>query len=503
MKCKAVLAVMLAAVMLAGCNKGDNRDKFYTEGTVSEPVDTEFELYSEDSVSDEEEREFSESHFDTLELFDYFIKADFSGTVNYGGNEYKGTLTLRCFEKDENGQQGGEVSSYVVYDNTEFTANPSWDTGNFGLVQKTFHIVALESYDYSTAAEAVSKKRVRLFEIEKDGSIIPISVKHNEKIPYESDILSGEYEILAESLLYSVNSELHIGTNSDYDNCIYRFYDCGVSRYNEFWVNTADDTVYLADSMEWVPDYDLSVLADAAYNRILLINGKYTYSDYRNGFEFIRKDDRDKSYYRVPDGIASNMAELREYVSEYFTERYARDVLFGENFSADEYFYEDDMGLVACSFYDGVPDSVDFSKFRITERTDSTAVGFAPGSNVAESILKQVSFVKENGRWAVDDIHTFILGEYLDPFAREIFIDGKLYYGTAETADISYGDKYEPDGRITSSVNYYGEPSKEGESNFGCIGHSYIRGENGDSYMVDINGRWFLFTTERQNETEY
>lgn len=93
----------------------------------------------------------------------------------------------------------------------------------------------------------------------------------------------------------------------------------------------------------------------------------------------------------------------------------------------------------------------------------------------------------------------YVLRSTLTELRPMLFADGAIYMetGRAVPAEI---DESAVMGRITSAVPGDEQPTREGQSNFGCEGSRYARFEDG--IVVEIGGEWFYFEPLTLNEEE-
>ncbi len=76
-----------------------------------------------------------------------------------------------------------------------------------------------------------------------------------------------------------------------------------------------------------------------------------------------------------------------------------------------------------------------------------------------------------------------------------VMVNGTLYWDTGKEDPVGATD--EAGGTIKTSVSQNKEPTEHEQSNFGCVGSAYVRGDG--FIQVRIDGKWIIFEAESSN----
>jgi len=432
MKHFSVTAVILSALLLTACGPQDI-DAEPTD-TLQMPMETERTLpvtVLSETVSDLSEpvSDFSEPAAETLPPADYgelldtlsidWIKADislyFSGTSE--GDSYSGTLTLVSVS------QNGTEYSCKIFDNEAFTLTPPEHSENIGYFSE-------KGFLYDESSEVISfsridggRKYLRLFELEKDKSLVPISVIPDN---YYSDIITGEYEFVSEGFHFSANAVVNYDEPSTYsgDNMgdyAFACFDYGENNYYEWLVDLKTDTAYITGSLDFHRDDEVTDAVRHLWEIYLFAKGDGLIFNgaYSDCLEYMSGDEAGETgYYRVSPELASNREELMDFVREPFTDECADSMLLTEEElfeGKDPVFTEDSEGLVYISSYRGVPIHIDYDGYdtvRVTASEGDTVNALAYGSSVDGLYPISFEFISQDGRLTATGVKTSTQTDY-------------------------------------------------------------------------------------------
>lgn len=462
MKHFSVTAVILSALLLTACGPRDI-DAEPTD-TLQMPTETESTVsvtVLSETVSDLSEpvSDFSEPAAETLPPADYgeiidtlridWIKADiglyFSGTSE--GNSYSGTLTLVSIS------QNGTEHSCKIFDNEAFTLTPHEHSENIGYFSEKGFLYAESSEVISFSRIDGGRKYLRLFELEKDKSLVPISVIPDDDY---SDIITGEYEFVSDEFNFNANAVVNYDDSNTYsgDNMgdyAYACFDYGENNYYEWLVDLKTDTAYIAGSLDFHRDDEVTDAVRHLWEIYLFANGYEmsfgsAYSEY---LEFMSGDETgETSYYRISPELASNRRELMDFIRSPFTDECADSLLLTEEElfeGSDPIFTEDSEGLVYISSYRGVPTHIDYDGYdtvRVTASDADTVDALAYGSSVDGLYPIRFEFITQDGRLTASRVETSAY-DYMGTFFSSRFADGAI--STEELLnpfDVKAGESY-------------------------------------------------------------
>lgn len=459
MKYFPVTAVILSALLLTACGPQDI-DAEPTD-TLQMPVETErtvpVTVLSEtgsdlsESVSD-----FSEPVTETLPPADYgelldtlsidWIKADislyFSGTSE--GNSYSGTLTLVSVS------QNGTEHSCKIFDNEAFTLTPPEHSENIGYFSEKGFLYAESSELISFSRIDGGRKYLRLFELEKDKRLVPISVIPDDDY---SDIITGEYEFVSDEFNFNANADVRYDkTYSNANDYAYACFDYGENNYYEWLVDLKTDTAYIAGSIDFHRDDEVTDAVRHLWEIYLFANGYEmsfgsAYSEY---LEYMSGDETGETgYYRISPELASNREELMDFVREPFTDECADSLYLTEEElfeGSDPIFTEDSEGLVYINSYRGVPTHIDYDGYdtvRVTASEGATVNALAYGSSVDGLYPVSFEFITQDGRLTASRVETSAY-DYMGTFFSSRFADGAISTEKLlNPFDVKAGESYE------------------------------------------------------------
>lgn len=434
MKYFPVTAVILSALLLTACGPRDI-DAEPTD-TLQMPVETERTVPV--TVLSEPVSDFSEPVTETLPTADYgelldtlsidWIKADislyFSGTSE--GDSYSGTLTLVSVS------QNGTEHSCKIFDNEAFALTPPEHSENIGYFSEKGFLYAESSEVISFSRIDGGRKYLRLFELEKDKSLVPISVIPDDDY---SDIITGEYEFVSDEFNFNANADVRYDkTYSNANDYAFACFDYGENNYYEWLVDLKTDTAYIAGSADFHRDDEVTDAVRHLWDIYLFANGYEmsfgsAYSEY---LEFMSGDETGETgYYRVSPELASNREELMDFVREPFTDECADSLLLTEEElfeGSDPIFTEDSEGLVYINSYRGVPTHIDYDGYdtvRVTASEGDTVDAIAYGSSVDGLYPVSFEFITQDGRLTASRVKTSAY-DYMGTFFSSRFADGAI-----------------------------------------------------------------------------
>lgn len=441
MKHFSVTAVILSALLLTACGPRDI-DAEPTD-TLQMPTETESTVsvsVLSETVSDLSEpvSDFSEPVTETLPPADYgelldtlsidWIKADISlyflGTSE--GNSYSGTLTLVSVS------QNGTEHSCKIFDNEAFTLIPPEHSENAGYFSENGFLYAESSEVISFSRIDGGRKYLRLFELEKDKSLVPISVIPDDDY---SDIITGEYEFASEKFNFNANADVRYDkTYSNANDYAFACFDYGENNYYEWLIDLKTDTAYIAGSLDFHRDDEVTDAVRHLWEIYLFANGYEmsfgsAYSEY---LEFMSGDETgETAYYRISPKLASNREELMDFVREPFTDECADSLYLTEEElfeGSDPIFTEDSEGLVYINSYRGVPTHIDYDGYdtvRVTASDADTVDAIAYGSSVDGLYPIRFEFITQDGRLTASRVKTSAY-DYMGTFFSSRFADGAI-----------------------------------------------------------------------------
>ncbi len=455
MKYFPVTAVILSALLLTACGPQDI-DAEPTD-TLQMPVETERTVPV--TVLSETVSDLSEPAPETLSPADYGEKIDtlrldwinteislyFSGTAE--GDAYSGTLTLVSASED------GTRYGCKIFDNEAFTLAPPEHSENIGRFSDKGFLNGESTEVISFSRIDGGRKYLRLFELEKDKSLVPISVIPDDDY---SDIITGEYEFASEKFNFNANAVVNyddpITYSGDINDYAFACFDYGENNYYEWLIDLKTDTAYIAGSLDFHRDDEVTDAVRHLWEIYLFANGYEmsfgsAYSEY---LEFMSGDETGETgYYRVSPKLASNRRELMDFVREPFTDECADSLYLTEEElfeGSDPIFTEDSEGLVYINSYRGVPTHIDYDGYdtvRVTVSEGATVNALAYGSSVDGLYPIRFEFITQDGRLTASSVKSLSY-DYMGTFFSSRFADGAI--STEELLnpfDVKAGESYE------------------------------------------------------------
>lgn len=360
----------------------------------------------------------------------------FSGSRD--GDIYNGTLAIKT-------QQGyDEPSVCIIFEDESFTmSSPETYEYAFSISENGFlNLQTNELLIFRRISNG--QTHIRLFEIEKNGKIIPISITPDED---HSDIFINGNEFISESFNFSLNSYVNFNDNIIEGDKLNEYalicYDYGENRYFEWLVDLDTDTAQISGSLDYYIDDDITAAVENVWKTIYLANGQelsfdHTYEQYLTYME--KDDEREETYYRISPELAGSREELIALLREPFTENGADLMHITDEglFGGDEpVFMEDEEGLIYASAYRGVPVQIEADTVRVLSSDESSAHAIAYGSCIDGFYMKDFLFVRENGEWKLDTIsnQSTPIGTYLGSkslYAFDQWLHLSMYFNPFE-----------------------------------------------------------------------
>lgn len=455
MKYFSVTAVISSLLLLTACGPR-NIDAEPTD-TLQMPVETERTVPV--TVLSETVSDLSEPAVETFPPADYgemidilsidWIKADinlyFSGTSE--GDSYSGTLTLVSVS------QNGTEHSCKIFDNEAFTLTPPEHSENIGYFSEKGFLYAESSEVISFSRIDGGRKYLRLFELEKDKSLVPISVIPDDDY---SDIITGEYEFASEKFNFNANAAVNyddpITYSGDINDYAFACFDYGENNYYEWLVDLKTDTAYITGSLDFHRDDEVTDAVRHLWEIYLFANGYEmsfgsAYSEY---LEYMSGDETGETgYYRISPELAVSREELMDLVRSPFTDECADSLLLTEEElfeGSDPIFTEDSEGLVYINSYRGVPTHIDYDGYdtvRVTASEVDTVDALAYGSSVDGLYPVSFEFITQDGRLTASRVETSAY-DYMGTFFSSRFADGAISTEKLlNPFDVKAGESYE------------------------------------------------------------
>lgn len=432
MKYFSVTAVILSLLLLTACGEAE-RD--------IEPTDT-LQMYQETelpvSISSETAPEtlpIAPAPDDYGELIDNLhpngadadISLYFLGTNE--GDMYNGTLTLVSIADD------GTEQSCKIFDSESFTLTPP-EEPRYDSSEKGF--LYAENTVLITFSRNIDGRNVlRLFELERDGSLIPVSLIPDDA--YSNIIIDG-YEFVSENFMHSTNAFINYDKPRESEwfganRYAYCCFDYGENNYYEWLVDLETDEAYITGSADFHRDEEVTEAVRELWDIYLFGNGYELDfgSAYGQYLEPLSGDETDEiSYYRVSPELAANREELMEYLRAPFTDECADFLRLTEEelFEGDyPVFTEDENGLVYISSYRGVPIKIhydDYDTVRVTASEGDTVDAVACGSSVDGYYAVNFEFIRQDGKLTASSVR-FSLREVGTAFFMQLSNDSILF----------------------------------------------------------------------------
>lgn len=461
MKLFPVTAVILSLLLLTACGPRDIdaeptdtlQMEQETERTVPVTVFSETDLSepapdpSEPAPETLPPADYGEM-IDTLRLdwINLEISLYFSGTAE--GDAYSGTLTL--VSSSEDGTQYG----CKIFDNEAFTLTPPEHSENIGRFSNNGFLNGESTEVISFSRIDGGRKYLRLFELENDKSLIPISVIPDDDY---SDIITGEYEFVSEDFIFNANAVVNYDDPSTYSgdnmgNYTFACFDYGENTYYEWLIDLKTDTAYITGDLDFHRDDEVTDAVRHLWEIDLFAKGDgllfgAAYSGY---LEYMSGDETGETgYYRISPEIATDREELMDFVREPFTDECADSLHLTEEElfeGSDPIFTEDSEGLVYISSYRGVPIHIEYDDYdtvRVTASEGDTVDAIAYGYCIDGVYEVSFEFIPQDGRLKASRVETSAY-DYMGTFFSSCFADGAISVEKLlNPFDVKAGESYE------------------------------------------------------------
>ena len=368
----------------------------------------------------------------------------FSGTKE--GDMYSGTLTLVSIADD------GTEQSCKIFDSESFTLTPP-EEPRYDSSEKGF--LYAENTVLITFSRNVDGRNVlRLFELERDGSLIPVSLIPDDAY---SDIIIDGYEFVSENFMHSTNAFINYDKPRESEwfganRYAYCCFDYGENNYYEWLVDLETDEAYITGSADFHRDDEITEAVRELWDICLFGNGYELDfgSAYGQYIEHLSGDETDEiSYYRVSPELAANREELMEYLRAPFTDECADSLYLTEEElfeGSDPIFTEDSEGLVYINSYRGVPTHIDYDGYdtvRVTASEGATVNALAYGSSVDGLYPIRFEFITQDGRLTASSVKSLSY-DYMGTFFSSRFADGAISTEKLlNPFDVKAGESYE------------------------------------------------------------
>ncbi len=383
---------------------------------------------------------------DSINDNDVNIGLYFIGSVHSGF--YSGTLSVRSQSEDNE-------DIYRIFENESFTLLPPEKAENDTQTSEN-GFLRRESPELLSFKRIVSgQTRVRLFELESDKKIIPITIIPDEDY---ADIILTDKEFISEGFRFCTNMYVNYNGNwltitgyNDYALCCC---DYGENRYIEYEVDLDTDQAMIRGSFDFLPDSEVTEAVKAAEEMLLFAHGYELSMD--NTFEQYltylgENEEQEEAYYGISPELAETETELIEFFKAPFTEGYGNTLfteqtLFGDS---DPVFSADKGGLTYISEYRGVPTRTVYDSIRVLSSDESSAKAVSYGRTIDGKVFTEYSLLRVNGEWKIDRIEQNIndMGNYFGSTMKygfdqwlhlnSLFNPFKLYAGEDFTVTVS------------------------------------------------------------------
>lgn len=410
---KRIYAIFFSALLMCSC--GSDKEPENTEPTDSftttlvespqepEPTNPVYEDNEDIAVTNRSFASVPDNAvlIDSINDTDANIGLYFIGSIH--DSFYSGTLAVRSQSKDNE-------DIYNIFENESFTLLPPEKAENDTQTSEN-GFLRRESPELLSFKRIVSgQTRVRLFELESDTKIIPITIIPDED--YSHIIINSE-EFIAGDFRWSANMYMDYRNYEERKNsndCAMGCCDYGENEYTEFTVDLKTDRVQISGSVAYHTDSEITEAVKNAYAAYYFANGHElsfdsSFEQYLTNID--QNDERDEDYYGISPELAQSKEELISLLRRPFTEYGAdragitEEQLFG---GKDPVFSDDKGGLVYIQKYRGVPTGFAYDSVRVISADENTVHAVVSGHTVDQEIMRDMRLVRENGEWKLDEI---------------------------------------------------------------------------------------------------
>ena len=420
------LAAISLALSLCSCGNMDKEPKnteptdYFQTATASVttaiPESTEEEAQTEFTLSADDILLVSNAEkLDTITYYGEEISLYFSGEKN--GGTWNGSLFLSNKSPDRENK-----ISYLFKDESFDALTPPIGKDPLYTIVSDNGYLQMDRDDLLIFRRTVNgKNTLRLYNVSKHWDITPISIIYDDDY---ADMISGDYELLAENISDNYNTYINYGdiekeAAENKSRYAYGCYTYSDDIYIEYAVDPRSCQMAITGSFPLYADNDVTAAVTEAVKMLFFGGGfELRFDDsYTDSLTYIGNDpEREEEYYRLSRDIAYDRESLTALVRAPFTDHYADMMGLTEEqlFDADyPCFMADDEGIIYVDAYRGVPVRTVFDSIRMTEADDSTAHAISYGHSLDGTMLSQYDLVKENGHWKTDRFEKPIeIGDY-------------------------------------------------------------------------------------------
>ena len=420
------LAAISLALLLCSCGNMDKEPKnteptdYFQTATASVttaiPESTEEEAQTEFTLSADDILLVSNAEkLDTITYYGEEISLYFSGEKN--GGTWNGSLFLS--NKSPNREN---KISYLFKDESFDALTPPIGKDTLYTIVSDNGYLQMDRDDLLIFRRTVNgKNTLRLYNVSKHWDITPISIIYDDDY---ADMISGDYELLAENISDNYNTYINYGdiekeAAANKSRYAYGCYTYSDDIYIEYAVDPRSCQMAITGSFPLYAGNDVTVAVTEAVKMLFFSGGFELRFDntYTDSLTYIGNDpEREEEYYRLSRDIAYDRESLTALIRSPFTDRCADACGFTEEqlFDVDyPCFMADDEGIIYVAAYRGVPVRTELDSIRMTEADDSTAHAISYGHSIDGTMLSQYDLVKENGHWKTDRFEKPIeIGDY-------------------------------------------------------------------------------------------
>ena len=420
------LAAISLALSLCSCVNMDKEPKnteptdYFQTATASMttamPESTEEEAQTEFTLSADDILLVSNAEkLDTITYYGEEISLYFSGEKN--GGTWNGSLFLSNKSPDRENK-----ISYLFKDESFDALTPPIGKDTLYAIVSDNGYLQMDRDDLLIFRRTVNgKNTLRLYNVSKHWDITPISIIYDDDY---ADMISGDYELLAENISDNYNTYINYGdiekeAAANKSRYAYGCYTYSDDIYIEYAVDPRSCQMAITGSFPLYADNDVTAaVAEAA--KMLFFGGGYELrfdNTYTDSLTYIGNDpEREEAYYRLSRDIAYDRESLTALVRAPFTDHYAdmmgltEEQLFDANYPC---FMADDEGIIYVDAYRGVPVRTVFDSIKMKEADDDTAAAVSYGDSLDGRMLSRYSLVKENSVWKINNVECLdYIGDY-------------------------------------------------------------------------------------------
>ena len=420
------LAAISLALLLCSCGNNDDEPK-NTEPTDAITTAISVTEAPAETSAEEAETVFTDSPADILlvsnaQMLDTLtyngeklMRLYFLGDKN--GDTWSGSLFLR----DETPNRE-HIIYYIFRDETFDALTPPIGKDTLYTIVSDNGYLQMDRDDLLIFRRTVNgKNTLRLYNVSKHWDITPISIIYDDDY---ADMISGDYELLAENISDNYNTYINYGdiekeAAANKSRYAYGCYTYSDDIYIEYAVDPRSCQMAITGSFPLYAGNDVTVAVTEA-EKMLFFSGGFELrfdNTYTDSLTYIGNDpEREEEYYRLSRDIAYDRESLTALVRAPFTDHYADMMGLTEEqlFDADyPCFMADDEGIIYVDAYRGVPIRTVFDSIKMKEADDDTATAVSYGDSLDGRMLSRYSLVKENSVWKINNVECLdYIGDY-------------------------------------------------------------------------------------------